>query len=74
MENDYNEKSESKASRRIICTPSPSAKNTFFYVQEAGYSPKAEQLSHHVQNIDSFLIAAVAGGFGELSAVDLLVI
>ena len=70
MENDYNEKSESKASRRIICTPSPSAKNTFFYVQEAGYSPKAEQLSHHVQNIDSFLIAAVAGGFGELSTGD----
>ena len=64
------DKYSSKASRRIICTPSPSARNTFFYIQEVGYSPRTEQLTHHMHDIDSFLIAAVAGGFGELVIAD----
>ena len=59
-----------KASRQIICTPSPSAKNTFFYVQEAGYSIKDEASVYHKNNLDSFLIAAVISGFGELMVRD----
>lgn len=59
-----------KASRQIICTPSPAAKNTFFYVQEAGYSIKDEASVYHKNNLDSFLIAAVVSGFGELMVGD----
>ncbi len=55
------------SSRQIICTPSPSAKNTFFYVQEAGFSVKDEASVFHKNTLDSFLIAAVVSGIGELT-------
>ena len=70
MEHTVSDDIVSKASRQIICTPSPSAKNTFFYVQEAGYSVKGEASVQHRNNLDSFLIAAVVGGFGELMVGD----
>ncbi|WP_294752832.1 AraC family transcriptional regulator [uncultured Ruminococcus sp.] len=70
MEHKISDDIVSKASRQIICTPSPSAKNTFFYVQEAGYAVKGEASVQHRNNLDSFLIAAVVGGFGELMVGD----
>ena len=70
MENTVSDNIVSKASRQIICTPSPAAKNTFFYVQEAGYSVKGEASVQHRNNLDSFLIAAVVSGFGEIMVGD----
>lgn len=58
---------KSKLSKRIICTPSPAAKDTFFYVQEVG-NIKTEDAGYTQHNeLDSFLIAAVLSGKGELS-------
>lgn len=54
-------------SKRIICTPSPSAKNTFFYVQETGCLVDGERSSAHIQQLESFLFVAVIKGRGELS-------
>lgn len=66
MEKLMSDNNDETSSRRIICTPSPSAKNAFFYIQEAGYSKKDEAHVHHRHDLDSFLIAAVVSGFGEL--------
>lgn len=55
------------STKRIICTPSPSAKNTFFYVQETGCLVSGERSAPHMQQLESFLFAAVIKGRGELS-------
>lgn len=55
------------SSKRIICTPSPSAKNAFFYVQETGCLVAGERAASHMQQLESFLFAAVIKGRGELS-------
>jgi len=57
----------SKLSKRIICTPSPSAKNTFFYIQETGFAKKEDAAAIQRQDLESFLVAAVVSGKGELS-------
>lgn len=55
----------------IIRTPDATAKNTFFYVQETGrIMPEDAGSAVCRQNVDSFLIAAVIRGRGELSAGD----
>lgn len=49
---------------RCIETPSPTAKSTFFYVQEAGMlKMSAEQVSER-QNMHSYLIVCVLSGEG----------
>lgn len=53
-------------SKRIINTPSPAVKNTFFYIQEIGYVKINEIAASQRQSLDSFLIAAVTSGKGEL--------
>lgn len=55
-----------KQSKRIISTPSPAARNAFFYIQEAGIikTGDAESMGHR-DNADSFLFAAVTKGRGE---------
>lgn len=55
------------SSKRIICTPSPSAKNSFFYVQETGYLVAGDAAAARRQNLESFLFAAVIKGRGELN-------
>ncbi|MBE6865188.1 MAG: AraC family transcriptional regulator [Ruminococcus flavefaciens] len=55
-----------KLSKRIICTPSPAAKDTFFYVQEAANIKPDDSDCNQPQNLDSFLFAAVVSGKGEL--------
>ncbi len=54
-------------SKRIICTPSPSARNGFFYVQETGRMAAGDTAATHRQNLESFLFAAVIKGRGELN-------
>lgn len=70
MDQNVHDSAVNLSSRQIICTPSPSAKNAFFYVQEAGASIKDEASVFHKNNLDSFLIAAVVSGFGELTTGD----
>ena len=53
-------------SRRIICTPSPSAKNCFFYVQETGCIAEGDMTASNRQDLDSFLFAVVVKGKGRL--------
>lgn len=55
-----------KLSKRIISTPGPAAKNTFFYIQEAGCLKTDGAVSTQRHNLESFLIVAVASGRGEL--------
>jgi len=55
------------SSKRIICTPSPSAKNSFFYVQETGCLAAGDTAAAYRKNLDSFLFAAVIKGRGELN-------
>lgn len=57
---------KSKFSRRIINTPSPAAKSTFFYMQETGVIKPEDAPATHRRDLDSFLIVAVASGTGEL--------
>ena len=57
---------KSKFSRRIINTPSPAAKNTFFYMQETGVIKPEDAPATHRRDLDSLLIVAVADGSGEL--------
>lgn len=52
---------------RLICTPSPAAKNTFFYIQETGCLKADDTYMTHRNHLDSFLIAAVVDGSGELT-------
>lgn len=55
------------SSKRIICTPSPSAKNSFFYVQETGCLAAGDTAVAYRKNLESFLFAAVIKGRGELN-------
>lgn len=55
-------------SKRIICTPSPAAKNAFFYVQETGCLRSSAPSAVQHRDLDSYLIAAVVSGRGELTA------
>ena len=66
---DYNKNSRflNRHSKRIINTPSPAAKNTFFYLQETGCLKPEDAASSSRHDLDSFLIAAVISGKGELS-------
>ena len=45
-------------SRRIISTPGPAAKNTFFYMQETGCLKAEDAAVTHRQDLESFLIVA----------------
>ncbi len=67
MENSSSSDFQNKLSKHIINTPSPAARISFFYMQEAGCL-KAEDaaISKH-KDIESFLIAAVVSGRGELT-------
>ena len=58
---------KNKLSKRIISTPGPAAKNTFFYVQETGCLKSDDPAMTHRQDLDSFLIVAVISGKGELT-------
>ena len=53
--------------KRIICTPSPAAKNTFFYIQETGCITAGDTCMTHRNNLESFLVVAVTDGEGELN-------
>lgn len=59
-----------KSPRQVICTPSPSAKSAFFYIQEAGCIKKGDASPIQRQDLSSFLIAAVVSGTGELTVGD----
>ena len=58
---------KNKLSKRIICTPSPAAKNSFFYVQETGCLKTEDAAATQRHNLESFLIAAIISGRGELT-------
>lgn len=51
---------------RIINTPSPTAKKTFFYVQETGYLKIRTPHQTGRRNLDSFLFVMVLSGNGTL--------
>ena len=53
--------------KRLICTPSPNARNAFFYIQEAGTLRTSDATAAQRENLESFLFVAVADGHGELS-------
>ncbi len=53
-------------SRRMIQTPSPIARSTFFYVQETGYLKLKESHKASRKNLDSYLIVLVLSGSGTL--------
>ena len=68
---DHHEKKfRNKLSKRIIATPSPVAKSTFFYIQEAGYTMKEDAYTVNRRELGLFLIGAVVSGRGELSVND----
>ena len=67
MNSNENHTFKNKLSKRIISTPDPAAKNTFFYMQEAGCLKADETTSTQRQNLDSFLFVAVTAGKGELT-------
>lgn len=54
-------------SERIICTTSPLAKSTFFYVQEVGYLKALQYYYCKCEKQDSYLFAVVLDGKGQLS-------
>jgi AraC-like DNA-binding protein len=56
-----------KLSKRIINTPGPAAKNAFFYVQETGCIKTDDAAATQRQDLNSFLIVAVADGSGTLN-------
>ncbi|MBR6580441.1 MAG: AraC family transcriptional regulator [Ruminococcus sp.] len=62
--------SEGKISGRIICTPSPAAKNAFFYAIEMGIVKKEEVRGEYHHAPDSWLFVSVSDGKGELSYGD----
>lgn len=66
MENSETKKFRNKLSKYVIITPSPSAKNSFFYIQETGCLKSEDAASSQRQNLDSFLLVAVIKGKGEL--------
>ena len=53
-------------SKRMIQTPSPIARSTFFYVQETGYLKLRESHRASRKNLDSYLIVLVLSGSGTL--------
>ncbi|MBR5578528.1 MAG: helix-turn-helix domain-containing protein [Lachnospiraceae bacterium] len=55
-----------ESSKRIIQTPSPVARSTFFYVQETGYLKLRESHRASRKNLDSYLIVLVLSGSGTL--------
>lgn len=55
-----------ESSRRMIQTPSPVARSTFFYVQETGYLKLRESHRAARKNLDSYLIVLVLSGSGIL--------
>lgn len=55
---------------RIICTPSPAAKNAFFYAQEVGMIKSFGEGEIYRHDLDSYFFAAVTEGRGELSFGD----
>ncbi|MCR4637833.1 AraC family transcriptional regulator [Ruminococcus sp.] len=59
-----------KLSKRIISTPTPAAKNAFFYIQEAGCTMKEDAYTVNRRKLDLFLIGAVVSGRGELTVDD----
>ena len=55
-----------ESSKRMIQTPSPIARSTFFYVQETGYLKLRESHRASRKNLDSYLIVLVLSGSGIL--------
>ena len=66
----HDKKFRNSQSKRIISTPTPAAKNTFFYIQEAGFTMKEDAYSVHRRDLGLFLIGAVVSGRGELTVAD----
>jgi AraC-type DNA-binding domain-containing proteins len=56
----------SEDSIRLITTPSASAKNTFFYVQETGYFKTQPQYFTERANLNSYLVVLTLSGKGYL--------
>lgn len=54
-------------SKRIINTPGPAARSTFFYIQEAGCIKSDDSASIHCQNLQAFMLVAVISGHGRLT-------
>ena len=67
MEKKDKDSFRSKLSKRIIHTPSPAAKKAFFYIQETGILKPEDASVSHRESIESFLIAAVISGSGNLN-------
>ncbi|MGN0614814.1 AraC family transcriptional regulator [Ruminococcus flavefaciens] len=63
----HEKKFRNKLSKRIISTPTPAAKSTFFYIQEAGCTMKEDAYAVNRRELDLFLIGAVVSGRGELT-------
>lgn len=63
----HEKKFRNKLSKRIISTPTPAAKSTFFYIQEAGCTMKEDAYAVNRHELDLFLIGAVVSGRGELT-------
>ena len=57
-------------SKRIISTPSPAAKSTFFYIQETGILKTEDAAATQRKNLESFLIVAIISGSGVLNIDD----
>ena len=55
-----------ESSTRVIQTPSPIARSTFFYVQETGYLKLRESHRASRKNLDSYLVVLVLSGSGTL--------
>ena len=55
-----------ESSKRMIQTPSPIARSTFFYVQETGYLKLRESHRASRKNLDSYLVVLVLSGSGTL--------
>lgn len=67
MEHHDNKAFKNKLSKRLINTPSPAAKNAFFYMQETGIIMPEDAPATQRRDLDSFLIVAVVAGSGELN-------
>ncbi len=57
-------KSEVTETSRVICTPSETAKRTFFYIQEAGYLKSLKPHLGTRSSLDSYLYLIVLSGKG----------
>lgn len=63
----WNNDNVSQDSIRLICTTSPLAKSTFFYIQEAGYIKVTNEYHTNRENLDSLLFVLVLKGKGTLT-------